>query len=336
MGYSVVMNESILAVMAPGAIDGDTAYPEAIFVYVKEGEQWEYGFALENPGGENGWIGSSPLVLLDNYLFAGVPVWGPIDSDTGAVVVYDLSLGIPVDVLEAPSGQGNTGYGSTLAGWGNRIAVGAYKESVPNGSTGVVYLYEYVNGAWTVETKISPSGESPYTYFGSSLAMTGNGYLAVSDLAGNGTVRMFKEDETGKWGQAGEPLEEKLFPGENQDNFGHRLAGGQDTLAVISHPKKYDGFEKVHNIPRAHLYTLEDGIWKWLLTTPAEAYWHPFNYADGRVALNENFLVVGDLDNYMFPRAYSWESIGPACTVVDPSACLCSEGWTGVDCGTPE
>ena len=45
-------------------------------------------------------------------------MWGPIDSDTGAVVVYDLSLGIPVDVLEAPSGQGNTGYGSTLAGWG--------------------------------------------------------------------------------------------------------------------------------------------------------------------------------------------------------------------------
>ena len=41
----MVMNESILAVMAPGAIDGDTAYPEAIFVYVKEGEQWEYGFA---------------------------------------------------------------------------------------------------------------------------------------------------------------------------------------------------------------------------------------------------------------------------------------------------
>ena len=90
-------------------------------------------------------------------------MWGPIDSDTGAVVVYDLSLGIPVDVLEAPSGQGNTGYGSTLAGWGNRIAVGAYKESVPNGSKGVVYLYEYVNVPGPSRRKY-PQGRKPYLF----------------------------------------------------------------------------------------------------------------------------------------------------------------------------
>ena len=142
---------------------------------------------------------------------------------------------------------------------------------------------------------------------------------------------MFKEDETGNGGRRANPWRKSSFGRiRSRAPFGR----GRDTLAVIFTPRSTRIREGSQ--PRAHLYTLEDGIWKWLLTTPAEAYWHPFNYADGRVALNENFLVVGDLDNYMFPRAYSWESIGPACTVVDPSACLCSEGWTGVDCGTPE
>ena len=64
----------------------------------------------------------------------------------------------------------------------------------------------------------------------------------------------------------------KALSRENQDNFGHRLAGGQDTLAVISHPRSTTD-SKVHNIPRAPVHT---GGWNMevVIDHPGGAYWH--------------------------------------------------------------
>ncbi|MBC7849889.1 MAG: FG-GAP repeat protein [Chitinophagaceae bacterium] len=109
------------------------------------------------------------------------PGWGQlsfINSEDGKPVPY-----APID------GKAGSYFGNTVSMSGDYAAVGAssYKNALDQ-STGAVYIFHRINGAWTQEAVITASDGASADYFGGSVDINGD-YVAIGAPGDkNGTI----------------------------------------------------------------------------------------------------------------------------------------------------
>ena len=106
---------------------------------------------------------------------------------------------------------GQLGYSVALSANGNTALVGAdFDDEVGGASVGSAFVFTRSEGKWTQQgPKLTGTGEERNRYFGTSVALSGDGNTALvgghGENEGEGRVWIFTRSE-GKWTQQGEPL----------------------------------------------------------------------------------------------------------------------------------
>lgn len=181
-----------------------------------------------------------------------------------------------------------------LSGDGNTAFVGAPAESITAEYGGAVYVFTRnpSNGTWTQLQRLEGSGDQWHDYFGTSMAISTNGNVALIgslDYKGGvgdgvGSAYMFTRDtNTGSWS-----LRQKIeIPDSIQhDHFSVGVAlNFNGTVALITAPG--DDTDQGHNSGVAYIYNgnLETGVWtqEQRLRTLDSL---PYDYFGESVALN--------------------------------------------------
>ena len=257
-GTSVALSGNRLAV---GAM-GDGAYGAAYLFTVN----WDTGTVTQNM--KITYSASSPLSILSgdhfgssvaldgNRLAVGASHDGTGGDNRGAVYLltvdwssntYTLNKKIAHDTVSGLSLANDDNFGYDVSLQGNRLAVGAYKDSISGDVRGAVYLFavDWNTNAVTKKLKIAHgtvSGLSlnDHDYFGSSVALDNN-RLAVGALydgtgsASKGAVYLF----TINWGSSTTAtLNKKIahdatsLPLSTGDKFGSSVALDNNRLIV--------------------------------------------------------------------------------------------------------
>ena len=114
-------------------------------------------------------------------------------SSQGAAYIFDISNpASPVQKAEITSSDGaaNDNFGVSVAVFGNIAIIGAYYKAFgPYPQMGAAYVFDFSNPSSPVQTaELRPSDSHVYDYFGSSVAVYGDGALIAAD---NKTVSGF-------------------------------------------------------------------------------------------------------------------------------------------------
>lgn len=256
-GHSVALWNDTLAV-GTSYSDSSTLFPsDSVYVFRRSGSSWAQEAHVVGGGG----FGHS-MSLGEDTLAIGAPYAGDITSNEnqrGHVYVYRRSDGswLQEAYLEAPQGNAFDQFGTSIALWGDTLAVGAIGESSAatglNGdqtdnnatSSGAAYVFRRAESSWQLEAYVKASNTEAQDFFGSHLALgedtlvvgapgedsaarSGHGDQADNTAGGSGAVYVFRRFDT-SWVQEAYLKASNADP---DDSFGGRLALWQDTLAV--------------------------------------------------------------------------------------------------------
>ncbi len=188
----------------------------------------------------------------------------------GQTRVYEYNAGAETwvqlgDDLDGDRTGGHSGSSVALSGNGNRLVVGAPRDST---YTGHVKIYELVNGGW-VQLGLTLSGDEYYTNLGSSVAISDSGHRIVVGadydfLNGDrfvGSVRVFEYvPEVEEWVLVGSELKgEEYF-----DLFGHSVdISGEGNRIIIGTPNEDHG--SISNVGKAEVYEYNSDLGDWQL-----------------------------------------------------------------------
>lgn len=325
----------------------------AVYVFRRTGDTWtqEAYLKASNTGPANQFgIG---VALWGDTLAVGA--WGepsplPGDDgpapDSGAVYVFRRvgSVWTQEAYLKASNAGENDEFGWSVALWGDALAVGAPQES--SGSRGIdgdqaddsapasgaVYIFRRAGTVWRQEAYIKASNAELGDRFGISVALR-NDVLAVGayleDSAATGVDGdQYDESEPGDSGAAyvfrrtgstwAQEAYVKASNADDLDNFGYRVALGEDRLAVnavyedsAATGVNQDQFnEDKDNSGAAYVFRYADGTWA------QEAYLKASNAALGdkfsdSLALCGDTLVAGTFTkDSQSGAAYLFQRVG--------------------------
>lgn len=236
-GYSVFINSEYICIGSPHD-DVDGFKSGSVYIFKNNGTTW-YQYQKIAPSDliTEGKFGTNLIInsnneLLVNSLYAGD------NSDSGCVYVFKLADGkweqnqkiIPND------GKQNDNFGSSFATSNNFILIGSPGATVLDVTSGSVYLFEKNKaGQYVFLQKIVPSSITPFSDFGSSIAIN-NDLVAISSKldCSNGTdsgaVYVFKIVNSSLI------LQQKLIAndGMSNDQYGTSIAISGTTIIVGS------------------------------------------------------------------------------------------------------
>ncbi len=161
----------------------------------------------------------------------------------GAVHIYqfDGRSWDRVQTLKATDSPGYSNFGLAVDLDGARLAVGARTALVAGETEGAVYLYARPNGSWVLEQKVVATNETPDSWFGHSVALSGDRLLVGaihSELLGDyepGAVHLFLRGN-GAW------MESQVFTDPEgygiYDAFGESVAITHDLMIVATEPDR--------------------------------------------------------------------------------------------------
>ncbi|MEQ8765605.1 MAG: hypothetical protein RL885_16890 [Planctomycetota bacterium] len=165
----------------------------------------------------------------------------PKDDGYGVAYVYhfDGRTWKRAQTLIPPDSPNFSSFGSSLDLDGDRLAVGALSALVGEENDGAVYVYRRLfRGKWFLEQKVVTENETPKSWFGKSVALSGERLLVgapESRLLGElepGAMHLFRF-AGGSW------MEMQTFTSPHGygpwDEFGESVAISQDQMAVASH-----------------------------------------------------------------------------------------------------
>ncbi|HSG46863.1 MAG TPA: choice-of-anchor B family protein [Longimicrobiales bacterium] len=226
-GSAVAVNDSWLAVGAPGAGDG----AGAVVVYSRRGDVFTLLASLQGdaPAGAMG----AALSLDGNLLHVGVP---GDDDGAGSVQVLDLAAGGAAVVLRPADPIPGERFGAAVSGSGGELLVGAPGPGPdalgfggpPRFLPGRAVLFAPQDGLLTQAAVLAPEGETPAA-MGWSVILAGDHAFAGAPLAGSasGQVHHFTRTDEG-WVPAGALASDA----EGQAGLGMALAwSGEELLA---------------------------------------------------------------------------------------------------------
>jgi hypothetical protein len=183
-GSAVALNEdgSVLVVGSPVAGTGGTVY-----VFDWGGSSWtQRGTIVAADVAATDNFGISVALSQDGLVLAvGAALWEGGTTDQGGVYIFDWggsSWTQRGSVLTASDAANADWFGYAVAFNEDAtiLAVGARQWEGPTDSNGGVYIFDWSGGAWVQRGSVLSAGDAAdFDYFGSSLALSGDGLLLL-------------------------------------------------------------------------------------------------------------------------------------------------------------
>jgi FG-GAP repeat protein len=258
-GYSVALSADGSTALIGGFEDNGGL--GAAWVFTRDGSTWKQQGPKLTGAGEigPGWFGQSVALSADgNTALVG----GSEDNvDVGAVWVFTRSGGSWKQDVKltgskpAPNVQDGFGISVALAADGNTALVGAYNY---NGTHGAAFAFKRTGSTWTHLGKtLTGKGEKGFGYFGSSVALSGDGKTAIvgapSNDEGIGAAWVFTLS-TSSW-KAGPKLTAR---GES----GHAAFGCSSALSANGATALIGGCRDAQNAGAAWVFVRAGSSWK--------------------------------------------------------------------------
>lgn len=169
-GRSVGIAGSLIAIGAPLKDLGTNIRQGAVYVFDRDGEQWQQQRKILAPDGDYGDGLGSSLAFTSGELTVGASFEGfPIDN--GAVYVFDPATGLMNQKLTV---AGSEHLGRSIAATDEMLVLpSARQNSGLNSQEGVAYVFVRENGAWSFRDQLrASSGE--FLQFGAHGAISGD------------------------------------------------------------------------------------------------------------------------------------------------------------------
>jgi hypothetical protein len=260
----------------------------------------------------------SAVAIDGNYAVVGARGAGANGSGQAYIFHWDGSAWTEQALLTGSDITGGNSFGRAVAMSGDSVIIGAYNAA---------YVFHRTGSSWVEEAKLTSPAATP-GMFGSSVALDGDVAILGDPSPGHHTTHpgeayVFQRTGTA-WGLQSPTLAaHDATPG---DHFGHSVAISGSYL-VIGAPDANSG-----GVDCGGVYVFRrDGSWQPHSKLEPVAPLHEVKGFGGSVALNDNYLVVGDPTDhvpapgvgaaYVYRRKVStWTPVPPKVTASDASA----------------
>jgi hypothetical protein len=171
-GQAVAADGDLVVVGAAG-VDGAVADIGAAYVYERRGADWALLARLTASAPVLGQGFGNAVAVDGDRLIVGAPFDDAAGAVAGAVYVFERSGDDFVEAakLVASGGDDFDYFGASVALRGDRIAVGAWGDSVGGDLAGAAYVYRYADGAWVQAARVTAPQPRAYDNFGNAVAI---------------------------------------------------------------------------------------------------------------------------------------------------------------------
>lgn len=196
-------------------------------------------------------------------------------------------------------GTGDAVFGNevTLSADGTTALIGAHLDSVPSGSqSGSAYVFVKSEGGWTQQAKLVPRDGSREDRFGSSVALSGTGNLALVGATDDdnrygeeaGAAYAFKR-EGDTWRQ-----ETKLFPpdGRKGDRFGGVSISADGQTAMIGGYDAANQNDSGNGV--GYIFSRSDGTWTHRAEIVPDGFGPEGGFGGGVLSADGTTALIGD------------------------------------------
>ncbi|MBI5568164.1 MAG: FG-GAP repeat protein, partial [Chloroflexi bacterium] len=245
LGWSVALsgNGNTALVSAHGSTLNEPYNEGAAYAFTRSGTAWSQQHKFGYGAGADYYLGYS-VALSDDGNTALLGMFGydrAGNTDQGAAVAYTRagSTWTYENIFYDPAGAAGDLFGRSVAlsDDGNTALVGASGAIVAGkDNQGAAYIFTRSAHVWTKQSRLLANDGAAGDYFGVSVALMGNGYVAyvgayqadVSGHADQGAVYSFAKSGS-TWAQAGKLT---ASDGYSADQFGVAVAFGGSTVLV--------------------------------------------------------------------------------------------------------
>ena len=235
-GDAVALGRDWLVVGAPGP-DGPGVDPGAAYVFRRAGASWVFDAKLTaSDAAAGGHFGHS--VAIDGETLV-VGAWGDaaFGDESGAAYVFSRQDGTWAEAAKLVASDALPGdsFGAAVALSAGAIAVGAYAADPFGASSGAVYVFQELDGAWDERARLTAADGRAGQYFGCAVSLDGDRLLVGArgddDAGANaGAAYLFTDTPTG-WTEAAKLAPAGAAPG---DKFGLTVAASGGVGAVAA------------------------------------------------------------------------------------------------------
>ena len=185
-GEAILIVEDTLIVGAPGHTHGGIRFAGAVYVFVRDGENWVQQAKLTSDDAAASDRFGNALALSGKTLLVGAPLRDTeAGKDAGAVYVFsrDGDTWKQEAKLEAKSTRKNDHFGTNVATTGKIAIIGANVHEENALASGAAYSFVNVDGVWEEREKVVPEDAGLNTRFGTWVAMSGNTVVVSAGAA---------------------------------------------------------------------------------------------------------------------------------------------------------
>jgi len=230
-GENTKISGKTIAIGAPGDQDGIGA----VYIYQQTGDVWIQQAKLTANDGTVGSFFADSIALSDDLLVSGADVAPVGADDAGAAYLFRRSgtTWTQEAKLIASNQTNGAGFGSgTAIDSKDSVVIGAAAAS----SSGLVYFFKRVNGAWLEQSRLAPSSPEPGQAFGINIDASGN--LLVVGAYGAVGIDGFPTGAAYVYRRSGAAWKEeaRLVPSETQVRFFGVRVGISDETIVAGAP----------------------------------------------------------------------------------------------------
>ena len=188
-GYSVAITDDVLVVGAPGSSNSGSSNEGSVYVYRRDGMNWNLEQQLE-PDGSNHDAEFGVSVDVQGDVIAVGAWYAQTTSDSGSVYLYSFNgqiweLG---QLIQSPDSDGEKQFASSVEIDGDFLAVSDPRADVgPNDDAGAVYIYKaFSSTLWAFSQKVTSIAATEGGKFGESIDMIGSQLLVGAPESGSG------------------------------------------------------------------------------------------------------------------------------------------------------
>ncbi len=204
--------------------------PGAAYVYRHEAGNWRYEARLAASNSQAGNVFGMAVETDGERIVVGAPQ-AQFDDRYGAAYVFRQEEGEWVEeaLLAAADQRRNNEFGFSVAIDGDRVAVGAARDSEAGQDAGATYVFRRSNTVWNQEAKLLSGDLSAVDVFGVNVALAGDWLAAAAQqqdmsVTDDGAVYLFHR-EGGTWSQVARLFAADPLPVEALGGYGVAMAG---------------------------------------------------------------------------------------------------------------
>ena len=177
-----------------GANQADVAATNAGAAYVYDSSTDTVPITLTAQNSESGDNFGYSVLSYDSIIIVGAPD----TANGGTVTVFDGMTGTRLHTIPNPTGKSGDDFGRTITVNDNSLIIGAPFDDTISNSAGTVYLFEKTL-PYSQTAQITHNNHAPFSYFGRSLAATGDVVAvgatgAINSGKTSGSVFVFSSD----------------------------------------------------------------------------------------------------------------------------------------------